>query len=297
MAVIKLLATFAALGVAAVPQFRANIDVVRIEALVTDDGRPVAGLTADDLVLTDNGTPQTIRVRPLGRDPIDVAIALDVSGSLQGARLERLRAGALAFVGLLGPDDRATLITFDHAVSLGPRDVGARELEARLKSLGSQGRTSLVDAITAALVWGTGRERPMLALVFSDGRDTASWTRADQALALARRSAAVVEVVVAGELVPVRATQRLRVEDATRRPPSADERFLGELTVATGGRVRNGDAGVGLTGAFNESLEQFRARYEIAYEPTSRGQGWHAVEIQVKGRRGLTIHARRGYQR
>jgi Ca-activated chloride channel homolog len=296
MAVIKVLATVAALAVAAPPQFRTNIDVVRVEALVTDDGRPIAGLTADDLILTDNGAPQTIRVRPLGRDPIDVAIALDVSGSLQGARLERLRASALAFVGLLGPDDRATLLTFDHAVSLGPRDVGAGELEARLKTLGSQGRTSLVDAITAALVWGTGRERPMLVLVFSDGRDTASWTRADQALALARRSGAVVEVVVAGDLVPVRTTQRLRV-DATRRPPSADERFLGELTLATGGRVRNGDAGEGLGGAFKASLDQFRARYEIAYEPTNKEPGWHAVEIQVKGRRGLAIHARRGYQR
>jgi VWFA-related protein len=296
MAVTKLLATLAALAVTAMPQFRATADAVRVEALVTDDGRPVAGLTAGDFVLTDNGAPQTIRVRPLGRDPIDVAIALDVSGSLQGERLERLRAGALAFAGLLGPDDRATLLTFDHAVSLGPRDATPGELEARLRALGSQGRTSLVDAITAALVWGTARERPMLALVFSDGRDTASWTRADQALALARRSGAVVEVVVAGELTPARASQRLRV-DPTRRMPSADERFLGELAVTTGGRVRNGDAGDGLGAAFRESLDQFRARYEITYEPTDKAQGWHAVDIQVKGRRGLTIHARRGYQR
>lgn len=296
MALTRLLAVLAAVATGAAPQFRTTVDAVRVEALITDDGRPVAGLTAGDLVLTDNGAPQTIRVRPLGRDPIDVAIALDVSGSLQGERLERLRAGALAFVGLLGPDDRATLLTFDHAVSLGPRDVGARELEARLRALGSQGRTSLVDAITAALVWGTARERPMLALVFSDGRDTASWTRADQALALARRSGAVVEVVVAGELTPARATQRLRV-DTTRRMPSADERFLGELAVATGGRVRNGDAGEGLTEAFKASLEQFRARYEITYDPSSKAPGWHPIEIQVKGRRGLTIHARRGYQR
>jgi VWFA-related protein len=296
MAVMRLLASLAALAVAAPPQFRTTADVVRVEALITDDGRPVAGLSAEDLVVTDNGTSQAIRVRPLGRDPIDVAIALDVSGSLQGERLERLRAGALSFVGLLGADDRATLLTFDHAVSLGPRDVTPRELEARLKALGSQGRTSLVDAITAALVWGTGRERPMLALVFSDGRDTSSWTRADQALALARRSGAVVDVVVAGELTPARASQRLRV-DPTRRMPSADERFLGELAVATGGRVRDGDAGEGLAGAFRDSLEQFRARYEITYEPVNREPGWHALEIQVKGRRGLTIHARRGYQR
>jgi VWFA-related protein len=296
MAMIRVLASLAALAAAAPPQFRTTVDAVRLEALITEDGRPVPGLTAADLVVTDSGVPQAIRVRPLGRDPIDVSIALDVSSSLQGERLERLRAGALTLVGLLGPEDRATLITFDHAVSLGPRDAGRPELEARLKALGSQGRTSLVDAITASLIWGTSRERPMLAIVFSDGRDTASWTRADQALALARRSGAVVEVVVAGELTPSRATQRLRV-DTTRRLPSADERFLGELAIATGGRVRNGDAGEGLAEAFKASLEQFRARYEITYDPSSKAPGWHPIEIQVKGRRGLTIHARRGYQR
>ena len=84
----------------------------------------------------------------------------------------------------------------------------------------------------------------MLILAFSDGRDTASWTRADQALALARSSDAVVDAVVAGELRPAST-----VADGggdMLAPLTPDERFLADLAAQTGGRVRNGEAGAGL---------------------------------------------------
>ena len=149
-------------AITAPPQFRASVDVVRIEALVLDRGRPVAGLGAGDFTVTDNGAVQTISVRALARQPIDVAIALDVSSSVRGDRLERLRQAAGALVGLLTPQDRATLVTFDHQVTLGPRDVNPHALDARLAAIAAGGRTSLIDAVTTALVWGGGRERPML---------------------------------------------------------------------------------------------------------------------------------------
>jgi len=289
-----------ALVITALPQFRASVDVVRIEALVLDKGRPVAGLGAGDFTVTDDGAAQTIAVRALTRQPIDVAIALDVSSSVRGERLERLREAAGALVGLLTPQDRATLVTFDHQVTLGPRDVGPHALDARLAAIVAGGRTSLIDAVTTALVWGGGRERPMLILAFSDGRDTSSWTRTDQALALARSSDAVVDAVVAGELRPARP----RTDPITRidaggllDPLTPDERFLANLAAQTGGRVRNGEAGAGLAGAFREALEQFRARYEITYTATNKAPGWHAVEVRVPRRRGATVHARRGYQR
>lgn len=81
------------------PQFRTEANAVRIEALILDQGRPVAGLTAAD---------------------------------------------------------RATLLTFDHTVSLGPRDTTPDALAPRLQALTPQGQTSLVDAVTTALVWGDG---------------------------------------------------------------------------------------------------------------------------------------------
>ena len=79
--------------------------------------------------------------------------------------------------------------------------------------------------------------------------------------------------------------------------PTPDERFLANLAAQTGGRVRNGEAGAGLAGAFREALEQFRGRYEISYTATSKEPGWHAIDVRVPGRRGASVHARRGYLR
>jgi VWFA-related protein len=280
---------------AAAPQFRASVDIVRTEALVLDGGKPLTGLSARDFAVTDQGAPQTIEVRPLANQPIDVAVVLDVSSSVRGSRLDRLRAGAQALVGQLTPTDRATLVTFDQLVTLGPRDGAPAELGSHLAAIQAGGRTALTDAVTTALAWSTGRDRPMLVLVFSDGLDTASWTRTDQALLLARRSDAVVDAVVAGELLPT-STSRV-TSDLHIVPASPDERFLGELAAQTGGHVRNGGSGAGLAGAFKASLEHFRARYEITYTASSSEPGWHAIDVRVPARSGAKVHARRGYQR
>jgi VWFA-related protein len=291
------LAVATAIGVvgSAAPQFRASVDVVRMEALVLDGGKPVRGLTARDFAVTDQGIAQAVEVGPLTGQPIDVAIVVDVSSSVRGSQLERLRAAARALVGLLTPRDRATLVTFDHLVTLGPRDGPPAGLEPQLTALEAGGGTALVDAVTTALAWSAGRDRPMLVLVFSDGLDTASWTRLDQALALARRSDAVVDAVVTGALLP---TSTARVgADLTIVRATPSERFLSELAELTGGHVRNGGSGAGLAGAFRAALEQFRGRYEITYTATTRDPGWHAIEVRVPGRRGVTVHARRGYQR
>jgi VWFA-related protein len=284
-----------ALATLAAPQFRASVDAVRVEALVLDRNRPVAGLTASDLRLTDNGVPQTIAVRAIARQPIDVTIALDTSDSVRGARLERLRAAALALVGQLQPDDRATLATFQHLVFVGPRDAAPAALTSRIAGLREGGGTALVDATVAALVDSLQRERPMLILAFSDGRDTASWTRGGQALELARASDAVVDAVVTRDMLPTNA-RRVRVDNFIEPMPQ-DERFLLDLTAQTGGHIRDGEAGGGLAGAFAAAVAQFRTRYEITYTPTNKESGWHAIEIRVPGRRGLAVHARRGYQR
>ena len=162
---VRVAVALGAVALTAAPQFRASVDVVRIEALVLDGDARSAGLSAADFAVTDNGVPQTIAVRALARQAIDVAIALDTSGSVRGERLDRLRRRRARSSASSTSQDRATLVTFDHHVTLGPRDGSPAALDARLSALAAGGRTALVDAVTAALVWSGGRERPMLILV------------------------------------------------------------------------------------------------------------------------------------
>ena len=291
-----------------VGQFRTAVDVVRVEALVADGGRPVAGLSAADFTLTDDGARQAITVRPLAGAEIDVVVVLDTSESVSGPRLEHLRAATAALLERLASRDRATLIAFSHQLAFGPADAAPETLRPRLATLAAHGATSLIDATTAALVWGTGRGRPILVLVFSDGRDTASWTGVDQAFALARTSDAVVDAVVTSQRTMAdpgqttienrrgRPVFRVSPETSAQRRRLAAQDFLSGLTAMTGGQVFDGDAGGGLAAAFEASLAQFRTRYEITYTPTSAQPGWHTLDLRVKGHRGASVHARRGYQ-
>ncbi len=65
------------------PTFRARTELVRIDALVTDDGAPVAGLTASDFEVRDNGIRQ--RVTAAGTvEAVQLGVVLDVSGSMTG---------------------------------------------------------------------------------------------------------------------------------------------------------------------------------------------------------------------
>jgi hypothetical protein len=90
---------------------------------------------------------------------------------------------------------------------------------------------------------------------------------------------------------------RVSPETSAQRRALAAGSFLGELTAMTGGQVFDGDDGGELAAAFEASLAQFRTRYEITYTPTSAQPGWHAVDLRLKGHRGATVHARRGYER
>lgn len=295
-------------------QFRTSVDVVRVDVFVSDDGRPITGLTTADFRVTDNGVRQAIAVQPIADDDIDVIVALDTSLSVRGARLEHLRAATSALVTRLGPRDRATLIVFNHQIDVDPADASPQLLAARIAGLTATGATSLVDAATAGLVWASGRGRPVLFIVFSDGRDTSSWTSGEQALALARGSDAAVDAVVAGELASTpgfsNAAAGMPGVGGRRGPPTpslgrastavqgrlTSERFLSTLAASTGGRVVDGEAR-GLAAAFESSIAHFRSRYEITYTPTASTDGWHAIDIHLPGRRGVDVHARRGYQR
>jgi VWFA-related protein len=279
------------------PTFRTSADVVRVETLVVENGRPIVGLGAGDFELTDNGIVQTIRVESLGDLPLDVVLAVDVSGSVEGPLFADLVNAGRALVARLRPTDRGALVTFSDAVAVRhPLSEELEPLRATLGRLTAGGGTSVVDAVYAGLAHAERGGRPTLVLAFSDGLDTLSWLRPDQVLEVARRSEVVVDAVIVGELVAPNFTPR----DARRKLETRDEleRFLEDLARATGGRLLDGGRGERLGHTFTDALAAFRQRYQITYAPTGvETPGWHAIEVKVKGRRNATVRTRAGYSR
>lgn len=259
------------------PTFSARIDGVRADVLVVDGSRkPVTGLTPADFEIRDNGVLQKVDVVSFGEIPLSVALAVDLSASVAGARLEQLRLATRALAGALEKRDQSALLTFSQAVALRcPMSANVECVRTSLDAVIPDGQTSLVDATFAGIVVGESDVGRSLLMVFSDGMDTASYMPSALVLDAARRSDVVAYAVATGSKMP---------------------EFLEELTNVTGGRVFETANASDLTPIFRAILDEFRYRYLVTYTPTGVPQeGWHKLDVRVK-RSGARVRARPGYQ-
>ena len=176
--------------------FRSGAEAVAVDALVMDGRRPVGGLTASDFELRDRGVVQSIDSVAFEDVPLNVMLALDTSRSLEGPPLEELKQAAVAVVRLLRPGDRAALITFNDYVTLRAGwTAEIRQLETAIRQTEAAGNTALYDAAYSSLTLRHTRPGRTLALLFSDGDDTASWLPGDTVMEIARRNEVVVYAV------------------------------------------------------------------------------------------------------
>jgi Ca-activated chloride channel family protein len=256
--------------------FKSRADSVRVDALVTVDGRPLLGLTAADFEVRDNGTPQQVTMLGAGSLPLSVTLLLDMSGSLREERLDALRVAGKTLLDRLAPEDRVALTTFSYDVeALQPLTADFSAVRRSLDTITSEGPTALVDAMYAAATVAEAGERRHLLIVFSDGLDTTSWLDSDAVIRAAQRS----ETVVYGVTTAVR----------WRIPPP-----LREVSEATGGSVLEVDSS-SLPNAFARILDEFRQRYILSYTlPGDPSKGWHRIDVRVK-RPGTKVKTRAGY--
>jgi VWFA-related protein len=256
--------------------FSSKVEQVRVDALVLENGHPVAGLTPSDFDVRDEGVAQRVELESIEQLPVDVTLALDMSDSVDGARLERLRAAGRAVLAGLKAGDEAALVTFTHVVRLGATLTARPEVvRAALDQTGDNGNTALVDGTYAGItVGGSGGGRSLL-IVFSDGVDTASWLSPEAVLDVAKRSDVTTYALY----------------------PRGERRssFLRDLTSATAGRLYEIDASSDVQSIFVGILDEFRHRYLLSFTPQSTSPGWHRLDVRVKGHPRATVVARSGY--
>src|SRR5206468_498995 len=78
--------------------------------VVDQRGAPVDGLTAADFQLTEGGVSRVVSHAGPASDPMRIALFLDTSDAAAAA-LTHMRAGAIAFLDALPPEDEVLLVT------------------------------------------------------------------------------------------------------------------------------------------------------------------------------------------
>jgi VWFA-related protein len=266
--------------------------------------RSIAGLEAADFEVLDNGVPQQVEDVSYGKLPIDVTVALDVSHSVTGAVLDRLRQGVVQLMRDLTEQDRLKLVLFNMRVNRTidfTSDVKAVEKAIRGATAG--GGTALLDAVGVTLVAASAPGRRQLVVFFTDGSDTSSVTTVDALNGIAQRTRATLVFVMPSAEPVSRFVASPGGMNAPATSIAVSPRVLGPnaavfstLARETGGTILPVGPSANLASTFRSVLSEFRSAYVLYY--TARGvprDGYHTIEVKVPGRDQAIVEARRGY--
>jgi VWFA-related protein len=295
--------------------FRSGVEGVIIPVSVSSGNKPVADLSAADFELRDNGVVQELQRVDSEKVPLDLTLLLDLSSSVDGPLLQRLKNAVSDTAGLLKQDDRIRLV----AVSQVLHEVFGLQSRGQalpLETLTAEGATSLYDGLAATMMRPSETRRRQLVVAFTDGRDSTSIIDAGTAAEIARLSESVVDVVVPADPQ----TQDPGAHRFRQRPgnlssimgdnvvagrsgpgvPAPDDPATVALTAVvrpTGGQVFLLDASDSVSRAFKTMLESFRASYVLQYVPRNVApDGWHDVAVTVTKHGRYEIRNRKGYQ-
>jgi VWFA-related protein len=275
------------------PVFRARTDVVSINAAVFRDRKPVAGLTAADFTITDNGVVQEIDQVSTEALPVDVSLVIDVSGSTDNS-LRQYKADVPLIAAALGAGDRLRLISFGTDV----REISPLQRpdpQMSLSALQTSGLTALNDALAAVLIPPVPIDRRSLAVVFTDGVDSFSITSSSVLMDLARRSDTVVHLVLTES---DHSTASIRMGSPLAQKVSREDfdKLLQIAEITGGRRDWPGLMGGSIIRAFRQVLDDFRSSYVLRYHPKGVAtSGWHDVVVKITRRGQFTVRARKGY--
>lgn len=164
---------------------------------VTDGkGAPVEGLSVADFKISEAGEPRVVSKVGAAKDPMRIALILDTSDAAAPA-INHLRAGVIAFLDALPPEDEVLLVTTGRQVRVRvPPSTDRKKLKDTAAGLFSDGGgTVLMDALLELderfYKKGADDRWPEFVIFTSDGTEGSAGAREKEfqkwALALAPR--------------------------------------------------------------------------------------------------------------
>ena len=273
------------------------LEHIRVTFLVRDDrGHLIRNLSKDDFVVLENGRPQTITLLEEQEVPINVAVMVDTSWSLQDLLKNAVETAIDFFRGL--ENESAAVVRFSRSPELildwdeRPQDV--RSLMARVSS---DGKTALYDSV----IWVcrnvlSSRSGKKVVVLISDGIDTASRASFREMIRISRQEEITVYPIIytnqfiqnyRRELGDREAPVRSNISRAFHRFVVSQNRFL-DQTRRYGGRTIFSDAFLDLRQIYRDIIEEMKSHYVLYYQSDGGDEaGSHEVRMftrRVPGR-------------
>ncbi len=254
-----------------------------LEFSVTDANGAYVDISANDLIVKEDGVDQKVETFHEAAAPVSIVLALDASGSMRKSA-ENVAAAARTFVEALRPEDKLELLFFSDGVLVAHDFATSRQesLDA-INAYKPNGGTALYDALAGALSALKTVEGRRAVVVMTDGRD-------ENNPGTAPGSRHTLEDVF----------EIAKAVDATILPiglgANVDRAGLERLAAMSGG-VADFPAEVSqLQAQFARTIENLRRRYVVGYTSThmARDGSWRAVEIRSRSANHI-IRSRSGY--
>ena len=258
-----------------------NVDVVQVTVTVSDSsGQFVSGLAQSAFHVAEDGHPQEIIHFASEDAPLELIVAVDISGSMAGA-MPKLKRAVKDFLGSVPAGNQVTLLGFNDSVfALTRKTVDPAERMRAVDRLSSWGSTALYDVIVRGVdMLGRQTGRKVL-VVFTDGEDQGSHVAFEDLQRHLESSEVTLYMIGQGRGITLEPLKKL----------------MTGLSAPTGGRALFTDNVDELHVAFADLLSELKNQYLLGYAPTNetRDDSWRSISVSVDGHRD--IRARLGYR-
>lgn len=258
-----------------------EVHLIQLYVSVLDrGGRPVTGLTADDFRILEDGAEQRIeRFDTVEKLAINVALLMDVSGSMRSRVRMATRSAQRFFETVLTAKDLASLSVFNHDIHrVVPFTKDVERLRFGTDDFRAYGSTRLYDSLIYVGHSFGGLKGKRALVLLSDGQDVDSDFQFKQVRESTLRSGIAVYPIM------------LDLDDEETRAN------LEQLATETGGRYFSIQTTAELEGVYRAIEQDLRSQYLLVYEASDRRSrgGFRRIEVELSNDE-LEAIAIRGY--
>jgi tight adherence protein C len=244
-----------------------NYPKITVRVSASDPGGgPLGGLSEEDFIVEENGRRvDTLSVYPVwkGKTPLSVAIALDVSGSMEGDAMVKSRQAAKTFISELRAIDRITVVSFSNVVNVVvPFTADRRILNKGIDALKPGGDTALYEAIDRTVLEASRSQGTKVAVILTDGEDTASKVDVNKPIQSAKTARVPIYTIGLGKEVK--------------------DDILGRVATETSGRYFKAPKPDDLQQSFRALARQINNNYEIYYHSPLIQESGKKVDVVIK---------------